>query len=49
MQVQTDILNHFFSDNSAMKNEIVGMPVDCVSIDSFFSILRQAVKKCYEN
>ena len=49
MQVQPIISSHNSSDNAAMKDEVVGMPDDCVSVESFFSVLRQAVKEHYEN
>ena len=49
MQVQPDISTPNSTIAPAIDDEIVGMPDDCVSIDSFFSVLRQAVKEHYDN
>ena len=49
MQVQSDVSNQFFSVVPPMTDETVSMPDDCVSVESFFSILRQAVKEHWKN
>lgn len=49
MQVQLYVSNQTSSDSFAMKDEIVGIPDDCVSVENFFSVLRQAVKEHYDS
>ena len=49
MQVQPDISSKTSIGVPVVTDEIVGMPDDCVSVESFFSTLRQAVKDHYEN
>lgn len=49
MQVQPDISSKTSMGVPVVTDEIVGMPDDCVSVESFFSTLRQAVKDHYEN
>lgn len=49
MQVQPDISSKTSIGVPVVTDEIVGMPDDCVSVENFFSTLRQAVKDHYEN
>ena len=49
MQVQSDVSNQIFSVVPPMTVETVSMPDDYVSVDSFFSVLRQAVKDHWDN